>query len=359
VVSLVATPDQVAAPKGWWGGQREQPPLRHPGRPTVVATAVAVPIGGNGGADAGEGAGPTVVATPLLASDDADKGGYGPGGGVSGGGGGGGAADGAIDVPPEWARDGAAVDCGGCGQPFHAVTRRRHHCRCCGEIFCAACTPPPLVRLPPAWEVLGTHRCCGPCATAVTSQALPENGGGGSGTGCGSGRTSVGKGDGGVGGGVGAGPRGAATGGRGGGSGGGGGGGGGSGGWTLGRELSALSGEVARECRAVAGEAKRFATAAKRDTQVRCRCAAPPLHVESAVHNAATRTHTPPLPPHRVIPRPVVLIPSLPTVVLNGDVPRPPPSLSSNNENALGKSLVQPLWLLGRGETVFSRACLF
>ncbi|CAN0452439.1 unnamed protein product, partial [Ectocarpus fasciculatus] len=30
--------------------------------------------------------------------------------------------------------------CAVCGERFAAL-RRRHHCRCCGEVVCATCSP--------------------------------------------------------------------------------------------------------------------------------------------------------------------------------------------------------------------------
>lgn len=37
-----------------------------------------------------------------------------------------------------WIPDASVRDCSSCGSPF-TVARRRHHCRCCGQIFCAKC----------------------------------------------------------------------------------------------------------------------------------------------------------------------------------------------------------------------------
>jgi hypothetical protein len=48
---------------------------------------------------------------------------------------------------PKWLPDNAAPRCMNCESPFTAF-RRRHHCRCCGQIFCGVCssTTTPLPR---------------------------------------------------------------------------------------------------------------------------------------------------------------------------------------------------------------------
>lgn len=40
----------------------------------------------------------------------------------------------------EWVSDTSCSSCRQCQRPFNALTRRRHHCRCCGWVFCSACT---------------------------------------------------------------------------------------------------------------------------------------------------------------------------------------------------------------------------
>eukprot|EP01062_Namystynia_karyoxenos_P063950 TRINITY_DN567_c0_g3_i1.p1 TRINITY_DN567_c0_g3~~TRINITY_DN567_c0_g3_i1.p1 ORF type:complete len:2175 (+),score=474.88 TRINITY_DN567_c0_g3_i1:78-6527(+) len=45
-----------------------------------------------------------------------------------------------VALPPEqWAPDAAAKACASCSRPFTTL-RRRHHCRACGDIFCADCS---------------------------------------------------------------------------------------------------------------------------------------------------------------------------------------------------------------------------
>ncbi|CAN0253841.1 unnamed protein product, partial [Ectocarpus fasciculatus] len=42
--------------------------------------------------------------------------------------------------PRRWVPDEEASRCFLCSCSFD-VTTRRHHCRCCGRVACAACTP--------------------------------------------------------------------------------------------------------------------------------------------------------------------------------------------------------------------------
>lgn len=42
-------------------------------------------------------------------------------------------------VAKQWIDDRDSASCHMCCKPFSAPLRRRHHCRCCGEIFCADC----------------------------------------------------------------------------------------------------------------------------------------------------------------------------------------------------------------------------
>ncbi|KAG6622583.1 Lateral signaling target protein 2 [Phytophthora cinnamomi] len=49
--------------------------------------------------------------------------------------------------PPQWRPDAASDSCLCCGNDFSIWTRRRHHCRACGELVCGECSPF-YVRLP-------------------------------------------------------------------------------------------------------------------------------------------------------------------------------------------------------------------
>ncbi|VDN99907.1 unnamed protein product [Rodentolepis nana] len=52
--------------------------------------------------------------------------------------------------PPEWAADTSSSVCVSCGAKF-TVLRRRHHCRICGRLLCATCTPH-RAPLPPSFS---------------------------------------------------------------------------------------------------------------------------------------------------------------------------------------------------------------
>lgn len=41
---------------------------------------------------------------------------------------------------PDWVPDDEVTSCHSCGQAFSAFYRRKHHCRCCGNIFCRSCS---------------------------------------------------------------------------------------------------------------------------------------------------------------------------------------------------------------------------
>ena len=67
-------------------------------------------------------------------------------------------------VASRWVPDESATMCTGCGAHF-SVLLRRHHCRSCGEVFCAACT---------AFRSRGadtgrSHRVCAACAGSSSS----------------------------------------------------------------------------------------------------------------------------------------------------------------------------------------------
>ncbi|KAF5830036.1 hypothetical protein DUNSADRAFT_15145 [Dunaliella salina] len=54
-------------------------------------------------------------------------------------------------LPPQWLPDSMATACGGCHKPFRPLVRLRHHCRCCGRIFCQACSGAHVL-LPPKFN---------------------------------------------------------------------------------------------------------------------------------------------------------------------------------------------------------------
>ena len=64
-------------------------------------------------------------------------------------------------VPPaHWVPDVHCWTCSTCAEAFGALTRR-HHCRCCGDIFCDACSTN-RVSLP-GWGIHKAVRVCDDC----------------------------------------------------------------------------------------------------------------------------------------------------------------------------------------------------
>ena len=63
-----------------------------------------------------------------------------------------------------WTEDRAAIECMRCTTKF-SLFRRRHHCRCCGQIFCDPCSKE--VRIIPAISRWRALRCCEECASAI------------------------------------------------------------------------------------------------------------------------------------------------------------------------------------------------
>lgn len=73
------------------------------------------------------------------------------------------------------AESGAWVDkadinsCTNCQRNF-SFFRRKHHCRCCGQIFCAACSQ--FQRIVATISTSRTSRCCGECAALLDASVL-------------------------------------------------------------------------------------------------------------------------------------------------------------------------------------------
>lgn len=80
----------------------------------------------------------------------------------------------AVGLRPVWVPDSVRPDCSACGKAFHAF-RRRHHCRQCGEIFCADCSgqekhvfrPVPEPGQPPHAVNPGPVRVCDACFRTI------------------------------------------------------------------------------------------------------------------------------------------------------------------------------------------------
>ena len=61
----------------------------------------------------------------------------------------------------EWQSDKDIKNCTNCEKLF-ALGRRKHHCRCCGRIFCDSCSPH-KDELPAYFETKGLQRTCDSC----------------------------------------------------------------------------------------------------------------------------------------------------------------------------------------------------
>ncbi|KAM6299741.1 lateral signaling target protein 2 homolog [Aegotheles albertisi] len=69
---------------------------------------------------------------------------------------------------PEWVPDSTCSQCSACRSPF-TLLRRRHHCRSCGKIFCARCSPHAAAL--PHYGQLKPVRVCTHCYNAHLSPA--------------------------------------------------------------------------------------------------------------------------------------------------------------------------------------------
>ncbi len=73
--------------------------------------------------------------------------------------------------PPAWIPDGERSCCAACEQRFSAVLRR-HHCRACGDVFCAECT---AERRPvPRFGFDVPVRVCRDCCDVLAAQAAQQ-----------------------------------------------------------------------------------------------------------------------------------------------------------------------------------------
>merc|ERR1712167_549209 len=74
-----------------------------------------------------------------------------------------------------WVPDNAANRCLFCENEFH-MTRRRHHCRYCGRLFCWNCLPfeVPL----PTMGYDGAVKVCQGCASLLEKDCAPQRVGG-------------------------------------------------------------------------------------------------------------------------------------------------------------------------------------
>merc|ERR1719410_2562603 len=67
-----------------------------------------------------------------------------------------------------WQHEEDVEECGGCRQGF-SVTRRKHHCRHCGRIFCSECVNKQVVSGPNS----RVSRVCEVCHTLLSHHSAP------------------------------------------------------------------------------------------------------------------------------------------------------------------------------------------
>jgi hypothetical protein len=76
-----------------------------------------------------------------------------------------------------WVPDDRVSACGGCAQPF-SVSRRKHHCRSCGGVFCDDCSKWKAFD-PQHMQPGETDRVCRTCFDVLTAVASNRGGGNG------------------------------------------------------------------------------------------------------------------------------------------------------------------------------------
>ncbi|XP_078500478.1 FYVE, RhoGEF and PH domain-containing protein 2 [Lissotriton helveticus] len=70
---------------------------------------------------------------------------------------------------PQWIRDNLVTMCMRCKEPFHSITRRRHHCRACGYVVCAKCSEHKAVLM---YDPQRLNRVCLACFTHLTGSVV-------------------------------------------------------------------------------------------------------------------------------------------------------------------------------------------
>lgn len=86
------------------------------------------------------------------------------------------ATSGAAFQPPTWRDDEKVKNCAGCGAKF-GVILRKHHCRGCGDVFCAKCVP--YRRPAPHLGFEASVKLCKACASPqiLNTSTIPCRGG--------------------------------------------------------------------------------------------------------------------------------------------------------------------------------------
>lgn len=74
---------------------------------------------------------------------------------------------------PTWINDKEVAACMMCEKGF-TLTRRRHHCRGCGKVFCDACSKNKM-ELPACYNTKGPQRVCDSCRVTLMQQDMESN----------------------------------------------------------------------------------------------------------------------------------------------------------------------------------------
>ncbi|XP_069489523.1 FYVE, RhoGEF and PH domain-containing protein 2 isoform X2 [Ambystoma mexicanum] len=73
---------------------------------------------------------------------------------------------------PQWIRDNLVTMCMRCKEPFHVITRRRHHCRACGYVVCAKCSDYKAVL---QYDQKRLNRVCMECFTFLNGELISHD----------------------------------------------------------------------------------------------------------------------------------------------------------------------------------------
>uniref|UniRef100_A0A3Q3KN97 FYVE, RhoGEF and PH domain containing 4a n=1 Tax=Monopterus albus TaxID=43700 RepID=A0A3Q3KN97_MONAL len=72
---------------------------------------------------------------------------------------------------PRWIRDNEVTMCMQCKEPFNALTRRRHHCRACGNVVCWKCSDN---KVPLEYDGNKMSKVCMNCYSLLTGETITE-----------------------------------------------------------------------------------------------------------------------------------------------------------------------------------------
>ncbi|KAG7455992.1 hypothetical protein MATL_G00246990 [Megalops atlanticus] len=73
---------------------------------------------------------------------------------------------------PRWIRDNEVTMCMKCREPFNALTRRRHHCRACGQVVCWKCSDN---KVPLEYDGNKLNKVCKDCYSILTGNSESED----------------------------------------------------------------------------------------------------------------------------------------------------------------------------------------